>query len=81
MEFWLVWLNDIWDRPDLVTGNYRFWTITTSEDQETSTTTKIERYKAGDDDPRGEEKLLQNKNTEDGVVFKGERMWYPSCVP
>ena len=43
--------------------------------------TRIERYKVGDDDPRGEEKLLQNKNTEDGVVFKGERMWYPSCVP
>ena len=34
--------------------------------------TRIERYKAGDDHPRGEEKLLQNKNTEDGVVFKGK---------
>ena len=42
--------------------------------------TRIERYKAGDDDPRGEEKLLQNKNIEDGVLFKGEKMWYPSCV-
>ena len=43
--------------------------------------TRIERYKAGDDDPRGKEKLLQNKNTDDGVFFKGERMWYASCVP
>ena len=58
MEFWLVWLNELWDRPNLVTGNYRFWTITTYEDQERSTMTRIERYKAGDDDPRGKEKLL-----------------------
>ena len=44
------------------------------EDQQRSTETIIERYKAGDDDPRGEEKLLENKNTEDCVVFKGQRM-------
>ena len=56
---------------NLLQENCRFLLIATYEDQEGSTTTRIEIYEVGDDDPRGEEKL---KNTEDGVIFKRGRM-------
>ena len=67
-------LNKNWARPELVVGNYRFlddcnwgrYKKITGDQEENGRNTKGRQ--------NGRRKLVENGNTEDGVIFKGERM-------
>ena len=63
-------LNKIVLGLNLSQENCRFWLIANDEDQEGSTVTGTERYEAG----MMTQRWRQMENTEDGVIFKGERM-------
>ena len=71
MEFWLMWLNELWGRPGFVIETTWFERIMTC---------KISKSE-GDQNKANKERnqiLFLYKKTEDGVTFKGERMQYPS---
>ena len=51
--------------PNLLQVNYRFWMIVTGEGTKGSQGMRWQN---------GSRKLIENKNTEDGVIFKGEGM-------
>ena len=63
-------LNKIVLGLNLSQENYKFWLIANDEDQEGSTATGTERYEAG----MMNQRWRQMENTEDGVIFKGERV-------
>ena len=67
-------LKKIGARPELVTKNCRPWMIATWEYYGKVTGNHDEEDKDRKRWQNGSMKLIENKNTEDGVIFKGERM-------
>ena len=66
-------LKKIGARPELVATNCRPWMIATWEYYGKITRNHNEEEEDKKRWQNGSKKLIENKNTEDGVIFKGER--------